>query len=162
MILGIDPGPHQTAFAIWSIKIKRLANFAILPNDDFIRWIRIQSAMGSIPVVEMIQSFGMPVGKEIFETILLIGRIIEIYDCQNIKTNLVYRKDIKLHFCGSNKAKDSNIRQALIDRFGPPGIKKNPGILYGVKKDIWSALACAIYWEDINNSTRKEVKKNGN
>ncbi len=148
MILGIDPGSHQTAFVIWSAN--RLINRAILPNDDFIRWIRIQSGIGSIPVIEMVQSFGMPVGKEIFETVLLVGRVVEIYDSLSIRANLVYRKDIKLHFCGSNRAKDSNIRQALIDRFGLPGTKKNPGILYGVRKDIWSALACAIYWEDIS------------
>lgn len=147
MILGIDPGPNQTAFALWCGD--RLGLFNILPNEEFISWIRVQSAMGSIPAIEMIQSFGMPVGKEIFETVLLIGRVIEIYDCQGLKTNLVYRKDIKLHFCGTNRAKDSNIRQALIDRFGSPGTKKNMGILYGVKKDIWSALAVAVYYSDM-------------
>ncbi len=146
MILGIDPGPKQTAFALWCGDY--LGLFNILPNDEFIKWIRVQSAMGSIPVIEMIQSFGMPVGKEIFETVLLIGRIIEIYDCQNLKANLVYRKDIKLHLCGTPRAKDSNIRQALIDRFGSPGTKKSPGILHGVSKDVWAALACAIFWQD--------------
>ena len=39
------------------------------------------------------------------------------------------------------KAKDSNIRQALIDRFGPVGTKKNPGWFYGVSKDVWAAIA---------------------
>ncbi len=147
MILGIDPGPNQTAFALWCGD--HLGLFNILPNEEFISWIRVQSAMGSIPAIEMIQSFGMPVGKEIFETVLLIGRVIEIYDCQGLKANLVYRKDIKLHFCGTNRAKDSNIRQVLIDRFGEVGTKKNPGKLYGISKDMWSALAIATYYGDL-------------
>ena len=62
---------------------------------------------------------------------------------------MIYRKDVKLHLCGSPRAKDSNIRQALIDRFGPGkekaiGLKKTPGPLYGVKSHVWAALAVAV------------------
>jgi len=42
------------------------------------------------------------------------------------------------------KAKDANIRQALIDKLGPVGTKKSPGPLWGVKSHIWSALAVAV------------------
>lgn len=60
------------------------------------------------------------------------------------------RIEVKKHLCHNGAAKDSNIRQALIDRFGPPGVKKEPGILYGVKKDIWAAMAIAVTWFDQN------------
>ena len=50
---------------------------------------------------------------------------------------------------GQTKAKDSNIRQAIMDRYGSTreaaiGTKKNPQELYGVSKDIWAALGVAI------------------
>jgi hypothetical protein len=45
----------------------------------------------------------------------------------------------------------------MIDRFGPGkekaiGRKATPGPLYGVKKDIWSALAIACYHLDTRES----------
>jgi len=61
----------------------------------------------------------------------------------------VYRKEVKIYLCGSMKAKDPNIRQALIDRLGDPGTKKNPGPTYGVKSHAWSALAVAVTAEGV-------------
>jgi len=51
------------------------------------------------------------------------------------------------------RAKDANIRQALIDRYGPGkdkaiGQKKTPGPLYGFKSHEWAALAVAVTWMD--------------
>lgn len=151
MILGIDPGPKQSAYVFWDWRHQSIFNHGIFENVEFRHRMKqaydLFFAEPLIPVIEMIQSFGMPVGKEIFETVLWIGRLIEIFN--DLNTKLVYRRDIKIHFCGSPRAKDANIRQALIDRFGPPGVKKNAGILYGIKKDEWSALAIAVYYQEV-------------
>lgn len=77
-------------------------------------------------VIEMIASYGMPVGKEVFETCVWIGRFIEAFD---LEYRYIYRKDEKMNICHTMKAKDSNIRQALIDRFGPVGTKRNPRLV---------------------------------
>jgi hypothetical protein len=61
---------------------------------------------------------------------------------------LVYRRDVKLHLCHSPRAKDANVRQALIDRLGPQGTKKNPGPTYGMKSHLWAALAVGVYAMD--------------
>ena len=107
-------------------------------------------------VIEMIASYGMPVGKEVFETCVWIGRFVELARLQNIDVEYIYRKDEKMNICHSMKAKDSNIRQALIDRFGPVGTKKNPGWFYGFKADIWSAYAVGITYLDMKK--RGEIK----
>jgi hypothetical protein len=56
---------------------------------------------------------------------------------------LIPRRDVKLTLCGSARAKDTNIRQALIDALGEVGTKKNPGPLYGVSGHYWAALGVA-------------------
>ena len=101
-------------------------------------------------VIEMIASYGMAVGQSIFDTCVWIGRFIEV----SYTYDLIYRKDVKMCLCGSMRAKDANIRQALIDKFGKPGTIKAPNLIYGetnrvedkMKADLWSALAVAITW----------------
>lgn len=83
-----------------------------------------------ILAIEMVASYGMPVGETVFETCVWIGRFIEHLNRFAIKDYFkIYRKDEKMNICHSMKAKDSNIRQALIDRFGEVGTKKNPRLV---------------------------------
>jgi hypothetical protein len=92
--------------------------------------------------VEMIASYGMPVGREVFETCVWIGRFVQAW--QPGAHEFVYRRDVKMYLCGSNRAKDGNIRQALLDLVGPQGTKKAPGPTYGLRGDEWAALAVAV------------------
>jgi hypothetical protein len=99
--------------------------------------------------VEMVACYGMPAGKDLFETALWVGRFIQAAEQIGMKWEKIYRKDVKLFFCQSMRAKDGNIRQALIDRFGHPGKKKAPGRLYGVSGDEWSALAVSVFFSEM-------------
>ena len=78
-------------------------------------------------IIEMIASYGMPVGESVFQTCVWIGRFIQRRLCSEFE--YVYRKDEKMNLCKTMKAKDSNIRQALIDRFGDVGTKRNPRLV---------------------------------
>jgi hypothetical protein len=65
----------------------------------------------------------------------------------------ISRKDVKQHLCGTVRATDADVRDALIHRFGPGkekavGKKKTPGPLYGVKGHGWAALAVAVTLAD--------------
>ncbi len=141
-ILAVDPGTEQGAYLTWDSEAERIVCMGLLPNQQLLQMLR-EDFTPSTCYVEMVQSYGMPVGKEVFETVLFIGRVVEIMESRQRLCHLVYRSDVKQHHCHSAKAKDSNIAQALRDKYGEKGTAKNPGKLYGVHDDIWSALAIA-------------------
>lgn len=119
-----------------------------MENDRLLGYMQSQSAMYDKTIIEMIASYGMAVGKEVFDTCVWIGRFKQKSIENDIPVEYIYRKEEKMNICNSMKAKDSNIRQALIDRFGVVGTKKKPGWFYGFKKDIWSAYAVGITYID--------------
>lgn len=152
LILALDPGTEKTASVSWNSSNKTQLS-RIMPNEELIE--KIKDGFGyDLLAIEMVACYGMPVGREVFETCLWIGRFIQQWPKDYV---LIYRKDVKVHLCHSARAKDSNIRQALIDRFGGPGTKKAPGILYGVKTHMWAALAVAVYTGDHYKNQKGEL-----
>lgn len=141
-IFAIDPGPETSAFLKWDSCEKRIIQMdANTPNRVMID-ILCTLAVAEVFAIEMVACMGMAVGREVFETVLWVGRFSE--RCQH-EPILVYRRQIKMHHCGSMKAKDTNIRQALIDKYGAPGTKKAQGVTYGLKSHLWSAFAIATF-----------------
>jgi len=154
-ILAIDPGPVQSAVVELSPN-RKIIKACIEDNEWVVKYLRSGwFSFEGCPYVaiEMIASYGMPVGAEVFETCTWIGRYEEAYVHKDLQARY-FRKDIKLHLCGSNRARDSNVRQALIDLLGPAGVKKNPGPTYGIKKDMWAALAVAVYAHHVLNQPK--------
>ena len=147
-VLAIDPGCQMSAWLSYSGEI---GEFRKDSNDAILEMVRQRGPRFQHDhlAIEMIASYGMPVGKEVFETVLWIGRFIEAW---NGPYTLIYRKDVKLHLCGSVRAKDANVRHALLDRFGPQGTKASPGATYGISRDVWSALAVAVTHGDLNGN----------
>lgn len=156
MILAIDPGNEESAFVVLHADRSRVLAFGKEPNDRVAFRVRhgdFGPRVGAVEcahlAIEMIASYGMSVGREVFETAMWVGRYVEAWGSAH---TLVYRRDVKLHLCGQARAKDGNIRTALLDRWGGKakaiGTKKQPGPLYGVKADIWQALAVAVTYAD--------------
>lgn len=149
MIMAIDPGNKESAYVILDRNLKPLI-FGKVDNETLLNNMLIHSIETKTMVIEMVASYGMAVGAEVFETVYWIGRFYEKWlDYPNTNAHRIYRKDVKMNLCHSMKAKDGNIRQALIDRFGPVGVKKNPGWFYGVSKDVWSAIAVGVTYSDL-------------
>lgn len=157
-MIAIDPGPLKSAWMIYQGGC--ILDMGIDKNDHVLALLRgyYKRQSGETPehtlVIEWIETFGMSVGRDVFETVYWTGRFSEAYGGGEDR---VTRRQVKQVLCGSHmKVKDSDIRQALIDRFGgiggkqaAVGDKKNPGPLYGVRKDLWSALAVAVTYEAI-------------
>lgn len=114
-ILAIDPGPTESAFVLYDGK--RPVRSGIESNYE-LRALIMSDYLGDVAesmAIEGIACYGMAVGKETFDTCIWIGRFIEVFAGDY---TLVYRPDVKLHLCKSARAKDPNVRQALIDKFG--------------------------------------------
>ena len=136
--LGTRIGPAGEY--VWQLTVKQVlidawlwGAFGILPFLDRL-------------VIEQVASFGMAVGAEVFETVYWSGRFAEaVYP---LPVDRITRIKVKTHLCHDSRAKDANIRAALIDRYGGPAALRKGGDLYGVSKDVWSALAVAVTWAD--------------
>ena len=120
-----------------------------LQNQALLEMLPSLAAVVDRGVVEMVASYGMAVGKEVFETVLFTGRLMERWEARGVPMGRLYRRDVKLAICHHTRATDANIRAELVDRFGPGkgkaiGTKKAPGPLYGFKADEWAALALGI------------------
>lgn len=139
-VIAIDPGTTHSA-AIW-VRDGRIIEKNYIPNHNVLPLLGMRNCE---VVIEMVASYGMPVGRATFETVLWVGRFAQHALSFGCLVRLVYHKDIKMHLCGSMRAKDGNIKQALIDKLGPVGTKKKPGPCYGISGHLWSALAVAIY-----------------
>jgi hypothetical protein len=139
MILAIDPGTTESGWCIYDGK--RVVDSGITANAEMLYAIPYVPA--DRLAIEMIASYGMAVGREVFETVWWIGRFTQAYHKPE-EVIRIYRQEVKLFVCKDTRAKDSNIRQGLIDMLGPPGTKKNPGPTYGIKSHAWAALGVAV------------------
>lgn len=143
-ILALDPGPTQTGFAL--LDGTRVLQAGIEPNDRMRTIVRGHGVQlirrPEVLAIEKIEAMGMAVGAETFETVHWCGRFYEGWP--GTKVLRITRRQVKLHLCGNMRAKDPNIRQALIDLLGAPGTKKAPGPTFGVTSHAWAALAVAV------------------
>lgn len=141
-MIGIDPGTTHSGWVLF--QNGGPTDSGVCENKEVFSLLAIFETQ---PIaIEMIASYGMAVGAEVFETCLWIGRFMQAAGPERVR--LVYRRDVKLHLCNSAKAKDANIRQALIDKWGGKaaaiGKAKSPGPLYGIKSHAWAALGVAV------------------
>ena len=144
MLIGIDPGPMLQSYVVFD-------GVRVLESGDLsvdVMIARMLATPDLLVACEHVDSYGMPVGKEVFSTVLNVGRMYEKAAC----VRLIPRRDIKLHLCNSSRAKDPNVRRALLEKVGPVGTKKAPGPCYGVSNHLWSALAVAVTAWDLERT----------
>jgi hypothetical protein len=158
-ILAIDPGNIESGYAIIEMPDFKLLEFGKVKNEELLSMLTLIPYKIDTVAIEMVQCLGMAVGKDVFDTCVWIGRFVQAL--ANDGVDFVYRKEEKICLCGSLKAKDVNIKQALINRYAKhdfkngKGVKKNPDTFYGVSKDVWQAIAVGVtYYEKVKESER--------
>ena len=159
-ILAIDPGNTESGFCVIDSDTYKPLTFGKVSNRQIesLLWVCV-TGKDRIDVkqvvIEMIASYGMAVGSEVFDTCVEIGRLTVLAELNGTNCDYIYRRDEKLTICGSTKANDANIRRALIDRFAKhdlkngKGTKDKPDWFYGFKADIWAAYAVGVTWLDM-------------
>jgi len=159
-ILAIDPGSKRSAYVI----VQQCGQVVgeILDNFELIGRLRELPLRSLVPVIEMVSCYGLPVGKDVFTTVLWIGRFCQTIEdvIGNNKVTLLPRQRAKQVFylgCNSN---DSMIRYAIIKLYGGKenalGNKAAPGPLYHIHYDLWQALALAIAFDKLFLTAAKE------
>jgi hypothetical protein len=160
VILGIDPGSRASGWVLGSFPPDRGARpilaHGVSDNLDLLAALRSGQLVDSSDAVaiEKITSYGMVVGADVFDTCRWCGRFVEAIMGHWTKGAPVLqlpRKSAIMHICGTPRAKDPHIRQALIDLYPGTGggkvpqigTKAQPGPLYGVASHMWAALAVA-------------------
>lgn len=151
LVFAIDPGSTLSAFVVVQGDYT-VCNKAKCENEAVLQ--ALAGFSSGVVVIEMVASYGMPVGREVFDTCVWIGRFTQAASALGLPVAYVFRQEEKLTLCHSARANDSNIRRALIDRFAKhdltngKGTKKEPDVFYGFAKDMWAAYAVAVTYLD--------------
>lgn len=150
-ILGIDPGTTESGWVIYDTENHSIIDKGIDENETVL--LTVINKESDAVAIEMVASYGMPVGKETFETVYWIGRFAEMAISLSKGVYRYYKKtDINPSICFNSKANDSIIRRALLDMFPKTGggsepsigTKKQQGPLYGFNSHMYPALAVAL------------------
>lgn len=136
-MIAVDPGNRESGIVV--MVGDEIEFSGIFENHEAL--LHVQRYRHHPLACEMIASYGMAVGADVFETCVWIGRLLQAHGGQH---RLVKRLEVKMHLCHSSKANDATIRKALIDRYGAVGTKRSPGRLFGFSGDMWAALGVCL------------------
>ncbi len=149
IVLAIDPGDKVSALVWYDVVTARVLDKMIIGNDEAAEILTRADVGAEHLVIEMAESFGAKVWGQVFETVFWTGRFVQAWARPFTR---VTRREVKKQVAGEHRANDSQIRNALIDRWGGKdvaiGNKKAPGPLFGVTADCWQALAAAVTYAD--------------
>lgn len=161
-VLAIDEGNEYSGYCVMLDNYSPV-EFGKVENNELLEHIGdILTKYKDISLaIEKFESYGMPVGRSVFDSCVWAGRFIQACTAQGIAYEWVGRKEEKLVICGSLKANDTTIRRALIDMFCShdyktgKGTKQKPDYFYGFKADVWSAFAIGYVY--LNKRKREQA-----
>jgi len=129
-ILAVDPGNEKSGVVRFEVNQKELYGIEIIEfngamdNENLLAYIRMNALANCYVAIETPKPMGMAVAGQTMETLIFIGRLTQVVDeleerkSVGIDWTYVFRPHVKLHLCGQSRAKDTNVTQAIKDRFG--------------------------------------------
>lgn len=141
-ILGIDPGPRSSGVVAWEEGAVVWAQQA-MPNEE----VREEIKKGwDLVCLERIRAAYAHIGVSTVDTIWESARFYQLAIEWGISVWCASPDQVRQTVAGTTRARDSGVRQALLDLIGPQGVKRDPGPTYGVSKHAWRALAVIQAW----------------
>ncbi len=161
LCIAVDPGPTDSAFVCWNGK--RISKHGKITNGQLRAQLAVMGRHQGAPeqaghlAIEVSPPYLMPrksgnpfFPSQVLFTALEAGRLIQAWDGP---FTIVDRRAVKLHVVGRSSCGDPEVRAALLHQIGPKGTKADPGPCYGMKADLFAALAVGVTWWD---TMRKE------
>ena len=152
VIAGIDPGSTKSSIAVLVLDedrwIARL--FREFENIELISRLMRGHNCGLIEgigphntllTIEEVKCYGNPVGDDVLQTVFWSGRFAQAW---GRRCRMIPRATVRAHLSRISTAQKGSVNQALRDRYGKKGTKKNPGLLYACSYHCWEALAVAV------------------
>ena len=151
-INAIEPGNRQSAYSGIDCNTLRPLEFGKVDNEELRNKLVFANEQDwQWAAIEMVASYGMAVGREVFVTVLWSGRFYEALSIQMAQApRLLCRIEEKRHICHDSRANAPAIRRVLFARFATHELKtglvtsKHPDFFYGFKADIWAAYAVGL------------------
>jgi hypothetical protein len=158
-IIGIDPGPKQSGFVKLNARLDIMDKGKIL-NEELIerrdlgfRLMPENRIDNYVLAIERIVRMAPNPSGLVFVTAEWVGRFEEAFGAGEVFK--IPRVEVKCFLVGG-RAKDADIRRKMIEVFGAPGTKKNPGPTHGVVGDVWQALAVAYtYYKTLMGGNKR-------
>lgn len=149
-LLAIDPGNVESAYVVMDRDTQKPLEHEKVGNEELEKRLLGGELEFDEAVIEVISSYGLPVGKDVHQTCMEIGRLSAIVESLGKKMYGCYRRDVKLHLTGIASSKDVNVRAALIEMYAKhdfkngKGTKDNPDWWYKFRADEWAAAGLAV------------------
>jgi len=158
IILAIDPGSALSALVFFDTVGQCVVEKMKIGNEAALLYLEHNRGTADHLAIEMAESFGAKVWGQVFTTVLWTGRLVQAW---RKDFTLVTRREVKMQLCNSGRAKDAQIRNCLIERWGGKdvaiGNRKEPGPLFGITADMWQALAIGVTWSDARPHTKQRA-----
>lgn len=169
-IFAIDPGSEKSAYVDYdpTSKLSPIIGWGHVDNLTLSRMLGT-SVVQRTGVIEVMQSYMLRVGEDVFKTCEWIGEFNnEWRECHSSHPlERLTKPEVSLHLCDRRNANKADLRGALYQKFGGSrraamGIKKEPGPLYGLTGDhVWDALAVAVTWHEQNQGAQCQAIATG-
>ncbi len=160
VVLCIDPGSALSALVWYDSSSERVLKKCKIDNDQALLVVR-DDDLATHLAIELAESFGAKVWDQVFVTTVWVGRLVQEWARKGREFTYIKRREVKMAITGSARAKDAQIRNTLLERWGGKalavGTKSAPGPLFGVTADCWQALAVGITYVESKTEKDKEI-----